>query len=281
MNMKKISMALCLAISAGFAAEGHEVSDVFRQGTHWLSTVCGTQFPEPEVSLIEFSIEGEAEMLGQKCMQLWNRDPADPADKDLATYLRVDGEKVLYIYDSEATDWTLLYDFSLAEGQSCTVTFPDWTWDFGNSPSPTNLILRKTEPYGEGLELMKFTYGSNPGYEDAEYADAYWIRNIGSLGGLMNPMLLDGMGGQLVKVWNGATTYFEDKTLSTPGVDADSARIYVSGRILSVYGEGPVTVARCDGRTVRTGSAPMSMELETPGIYLIATPGNTAKIAVR
>lgn len=274
-------MALCVALSAGFAAQGHEVSDVFRQGTHWLSTVCGTQSPDAEESLMEFSIEGEAEMLGEKCMQLWNLATTDPSDKKLATYLRVEGEKILYLFDSEATDWTMLYDFSLAEGESCAVTYPNWFWNSGNTPYQESLILHKTEPYGDGMELMKLTYASIPGYEDVEYADAYWIKGIGSLGGLMNPMMLDGLGGRLMKVWNGSTTYYDDSTLSTPDMDADSVRIHMSGRMLSIYGEGPVTVAGCDGRTVCTGIAPMTMELEAPGIYLIATPGSTAKIAVR
>lgn len=129
-------MALCVALSAGFAAQGHEVSDVFRQGTHWLSTVCGTQSPDAEESLMEFSIEGEAEMLGKKCMQLWNLATTDPSDKKLATYLRVEGDKILYLFDSEATDWTMLYDFSLAEGESCAVTLPELVLELRRHPLP-------------------------------------------------------------------------------------------------------------------------------------------------
>lgn len=109
----------------------------------------------------------------------------DAANRKFAALMRVNGDKVHFNLDeSGASEWYLLYDFGLREGEGCYVYDPTWIID--SAPRKEYIKCIGTNKYAEHKDLTFLTIGM---YKDEScswsYGTGCWIKGLSSLNGLL------------------------------------------------------------------------------------------------
>lgn len=122
--MKKHLFLLALILAPlGMAAENY-----FVEGAKW--TIYGSS-PKPET----FTLEGTEFKAGYECHNLYRT--LESGERILATVVRAEGDKVYFLHDPDETEWDLLYDFGLEEGEECEVS---WLYELLYSSWPNWLV---------------------------------------------------------------------------------------------------------------------------------------------
>lgn len=109
--MKKLFTTLILLTPLFVAAENY-----FVEGAKW--TYYNVNHSIPTI----YSIEGTDFKAGYECHNLYSNLFLG-AEKTIITLIRTEGDKVYYLHDPDATEWDLLYDFGLEEGEVCEISW--------------------------------------------------------------------------------------------------------------------------------------------------------------
>lgn len=268
-----------------------QTADVFVNGTKWYQSFFPAPDgePKPEETYIEYYLDGETEMLGHKCLKLWRLDSPEASERVFVTYVRAEGEKVFFLYGEKATDWDLMYDFGLQVGESCTVTYPNSQWDDTNSAHPYKIKCTEIRPSVDypGMEEILFVYDNGNDSIEKTYPDAIWIKGVGSIGGLLTNVFLDGApGGNLLKASNASDIICENATLSINKTEAPEFKYEINDRNVILRGVqgSSISIYGIDGRCVHHSSSTTdtyNVRIPETGIYILTINSQSTKISIR
>ncbi|MCM1521623.1 MAG: hypothetical protein NC039_03095 [Muribaculaceae bacterium] len=268
-----------LAVSLSVGAQNY-----FTAGTKWISEIHGTGDGKNEH--IETTwLEAETEFSGMKCIPMYIMLDDDATTTRLATYIRVDGEKVYFLPDNVSGTWALLYDFGLKENERCIVRNIPYPWNDKSAASsyPNEMVyVGPTEE--QGLPSMKMDVIHN----NEILGSGVWIKGIGSVMGVTENEGFGkaGGGGKLLEVIsNGKTVYKTESGIAK--TEKPGASVVVADRTVSASGleEGQiVSLYAIDGSLVsetKVKSGMATIKAPAPGIYILRGCGATMKISMK
>lgn len=269
-----------VAFSFGFKAE-----EVFVEGTHWEGFYESLQ--QNLRYNYDYFIEGETEMLGEKCYKMWSNNVNYSTPK-LEMLVRAEGDKVYFVTSPDAEQWSLLYDFSVALFAPCKVQYVmPWGTD--------------SYPYAFELRCMQWfdVYDVDPGYElmflqkfdDNFTPEGYagqWIRGFGNVGfPTQNILGVEGdMRSRLARAYNGEKVFYENKTVSVDYLKDNELSIEQVGRHLNISGlvtGQPIQITSINGNVIyhnQVFADTFDIDLPDSGIFVVCTAGKATKIVV-
>lgn len=259
-----------------FASENY-----FRPGTAWVME-CWT-FPNNEKWLVDEFIENEIIVDGQQVLPLYFSKHGDKDSKTLLYYVRSEGDKVYWRYiEHDYPEWHLMYDFSLADGETSIITRLS-----SNPGSVSNVSVKclRTEydpTYKSDIMEMEQIENHIPGIETG-----VWIKGIGSLTGpTINIFGLDGATSRVIEVKSNDTTVFQAPTSSVKENGVTEANVEINGSeiILSGVKEGEcVNIYDLNGKLIKSSTINSSVSrvpVEFSGVILVSIGAKTFKLLV-
>ncbi len=229
----KTILTFALAILGSAAAMG---ADCFVEGAQWWSKEYGAPMPNTPLWERVVTLTGDTVIGEHDCMKMWiqeldlpTRSPSSIDGQTLATIIRVEkqanGDRIWFLPNEGATEWLLMYDFSLLPGESCTVWMvPGDFSTAGGSPYSKKMICREITTDEQGLQVM--TMAEEETYVDPEsWRSVQWIRGGGSLMGVLrnSTFSLDGSSsGQLITLTlpDGEVVYRNDALAEVQQVES-------------------------------------------------------------
>ena len=121
--MKKHLLSFVLAIM--LAPLGMAADNYFVEGAKWTSYYYDSNHPGT------YTLEGTEFKAGYECHNLYMT--MTNGTRMLITVVRAEGDKVYFLHDPYETEWDLLYDFGLEEGEECEVNWP-YQWVYTKWP---------------------------------------------------------------------------------------------------------------------------------------------------
>lgn len=297
MKLTKLIIAILAVAGISSHAAEYSASEVFVEGTQWKTKFSSYNLADLSIQTwYHYTyIDGEAEMLGDKCLKMWDTEHPDIPDKaKFIAYIKVDGEKVWYIDSDQATEWTLFYDFDIQQGE--TIHLKEPAAEYGDTSTAgkfdadmTYLGLEQyhTASYGDD-PLMCFAYTPGEITSASDIIGSVWRKGLGSACGVLwLGCDIAGLGRGLQKVWNQDKVFYqsaddagvegsiaEEVCIKTTGTEILVQGLR-SGSSVSVYSADGLPVA-CVGRSADTATYRASK-----GIYLVKVDSADYKVMVK
>lgn len=169
---------LCTVASTPICSAQAEIN-AFKQGSVWIET--HQSMYEPGICVYTYTIDGECEINGRTCMQLWRKVTESDVElsSGLYTYLYTEGDKVFFVPTDNTEASYLMYDFGMNQGETTEVVDFENYRQHGNSDylAWTNVETSKISSCGNELDRIKIV---SPSWGDETWHnDAYWIKGIG------------------------------------------------------------------------------------------------------
>ena len=279
-----LSLLTCLEVDA---------QNYFIDGMSWLIHGMSTDYPDPWEDDVRIYLEGEKNICGYEAACLWRVGLNTAPTPKLLTYIRIEGEKVFFLADEEASDWRLLYDFGLQPGETATV------WHFAH----TGLVSGKVTIYERfvrceeilppndlyGMEQMRMSVLHHEDLDNTDNVldEGLWLKGIGTLHSPIDntPWNVDGYLETLLEAKFGSDILYRNPEYTNVALtQRDSVfpikyeigkgfiRIYDAGRESSIrlYSLNGQEIHAYDGDYTSLPS----------GIYFITTPNASRKVFV-
>ena len=284
-HMKRLLFLILalVTLTGGIKAENY-----FQDGAQWFETMTyiigNANGITDHTSQLLYTLKGHKEMYGHDCLCLYRQEmtenDADYGEPSLVNYLRVEDDKVYFLPNTVSEEWVLLYDFTLKEGEGCTVGIMPYPWN-ENSRAITTYV--KCVGYGQSE-----VYGGWPvmyldEYDTADaslcYGRGEWLTGVGSPDGVENNNYFHAdsdSGCTLDKlILNGEIICSGPSGIET--IDVAASQITVNGNVISSANEH-VTLYGVDGRQIGSGR---QVPAPTPGLYIVTDGLSTLKIRVK
>lgn len=172
-------VALCAFFASSVCFAQNEVN-AFKQGSVW--TELRKSIYEPDTVVYTYTIDGECNIKGRSCMQLWQEvtKSGDMLSSKLYTYLFTEGDKVYFVPTNNTDTCYLMYDFGLEVGE--TVDAVDFVLYLQHgidySYGWKNIAINNVNSCGnvfKRLEIVPEDYAP-----DNLCDSGYWIKGIGN-----------------------------------------------------------------------------------------------------
>lgn len=257
--------------------------DYFTAGTEWVSVGWSTDRPDPVGVIMTDYIE-ECEVGGETRLGIYEYIGDNKAASELICYIRSDGDKV-YFNPLNSTEWYLLYDWTLKEGDLCDVYSP---WTNGIPHHRTVRCKEITETSDLTLMTMVLTDENGQDYTDERH-EGTWLKGLSSELGLLRNYLFgyDGGGSILTEVRRNGKVIYSNPTAGTDRIENyEKIQVSVEGTILTVSGEsetGNLTIYDSEGKLIISLSLagkPATVELPQKGVYILTNGDYSKKVLV-
>lgn len=277
--LKKVSVLLAMAMLPVLAM----AQSYFVDGTKWKTRTYPCCSLDGDGSVYITTLEGEETIDGYTALKMYSESEDDPSSRTLKAYIRTDGDKVYFRKaNSEITEWRLMYDFGLKEGEGCYVYALNRSEDI--RPRSYIKCVGVSRDAGSQLDVMTLEE-----YDD-ETCESFvrhgkWFKGLASELGVEynNYFELDGGGTMLIEAQYGGDTVYEWTPTSISGTTAPALGARVDGNTLTVTNIASpcrVQLFAADGTLVGSIAANGSARITLPGkgMYVLKVGGKTMKI---
>lgn len=178
-NLLLIFVLISTLISASFSTAQAEIN-AFKQGTVW--TEIHESMYDPDYTIYTFTIDGECELNGRNCMQLWKEVSSSSGYEDpkiICTYLFTEGDKVYFVPTYNTDTCFLMYDFGIEVGESVEVVdcWDNISYRADKYSKWTNQEISNITSCGNTFRRIEIKTAD--GEPDNVYGSGYWIKGIG------------------------------------------------------------------------------------------------------
>lgn len=261
----------------------------FKEGSVWKTYRIGTTEPNMEREYYRFYLKVDDSDDSGSVFNLIE----ESAKGDLATICLIKEEdNRIYFFDNFTSQWYLLYDFNLKEGDCVCAYTPDLSEPQYQGP---------TETYVKCVGEELYEHDSTPWpalkleeYGDADYTDllgeGVWLKGLGSPHGLIENCGFDymaGMGSKLYEVVSDDDVVYKAYVASASLLKSEEVSLKCTGRLVSLSGVvdgSSVAVYSVDGRKVascKASGATADVILPQSGAYMIAVGDSVFKVLAR
>lgn len=241
--------------------------------------VSSSHTPNHDPVAYQIELDGDTVVNGMSALKMY--ETYKNGARKLFSIIRTEREKVYFQSYNGSTDWTLLYDFGLKEGEGCYVGTIDTHWTIKEAPIITYVKcigITADEQY-EGMETMTMIEYINP-EEDGVQTTGTWIKGLGSPRGCTANNYFDvvGRSSQLIIAVCPASGVSYPKDLSSADVITKDANVQ------NIDTSKSLTIYSIDGKILRHIPNPPEYEkitFEDKGVYIIKNGNNVRKIIIR
>lgn len=278
--MEAIKIMISGTAIASLCHIGICADNYFIEGTKWITdmdVIGESGIPEPKQYIYELC--SETENGDGAALRMIRRD----GDKvTLEALTRTEGDKVYFLKTFGSSDWELLYDFGLTDGESCEAV-SGWGLSSGaNSWTSKITCIDITEDKNNpGIDIMNLSETAQSSISGPIESKGVWIKGIGSPA---NPLWnirfdADRISSKVSEVICQNKTIYKAQTSGSTEVIEDMPEISINDGCLNLSGEsGVVAIYDLSGRKIAESKGDMRCVLPARGIYLVKTRGGTAKV---
>lgn len=178
-NLISFITLLCALASSPICSAQTEIN-AFKQGSVWIET--HKSMFEPEATVYTYTIDGECEINGRTCMQLWEKITVtdNELSSGLFTYLYTEGDKVFFVPVNNPDAFYLMYDFGIGSEETTEVVDIVNYYLHGNDSYTawTNVATSNVTNCGNVFECIEI---ASPNWGDETWhSNGRWIKGIGS-----------------------------------------------------------------------------------------------------
>lgn len=181
-----IVVLLCTLFASTITCNAQNTINAFKQGSVWTETHKSMYEPDPYI--YTYTIDGECNIKGRSCMQVWEKYYHDDKEynRGIRTYLFTEGDKVFFVPTNNLDACYLLYDFGISEGETAEVAeisnyeqhgvdkYTGWTClSTSNINSCGNVF--------QCVEIITKDAKWDSEYAHWDHDSGYWIKGIGYL----------------------------------------------------------------------------------------------------
>lgn len=262
----------------------------FKEGSVWKTYRIGTTEPNMEREYYRFYLKVDDSDDSGSVFNLIE----ESAKGDLTTIclIKEEDNRIYFFDDNFTSQWYLLYDFNLKEGDCVCAYTPDLSVHPYHSPTVTYVKCVGEELYEHdstpwpALRLEE--------YGDADYTDllgeGVWLKGLGSPHGLIENCGFDymaGLGSKLYEVVSDDDVVYKAYVASASLLKSEEVSLRCTGKVVSLSGVGDgssVAVYSVDGRKVascKASGGTADIVLPQSGAYMIAAGDSVFKVLAR
>ena len=178
----------------------------FQDGMEWICNEYATTDPYDQGPwLTKIWIDGEAEVDGVKALKVYKQNYVFDDAPRFVTYIRVDGDRVLFLNTKSATEWSLLYDFGLDNGDLEYFFTPACNWEWLPNKVPMRLLCKGVSEYPLNpdyiqMEVVDRSFDMIEMQEEGSEVDldymetGIWLKGLGSVDGPLSNIQFNVLG---------------------------------------------------------------------------------------
>lgn len=249
--MKKLLLFILLALPMFARAKMF-----YKDGMVWVVERGSCQPGIPHITET-FELDGIATIDGIEALQLFQTSGSE--SRSLTMFLRVDDQKVYFRLNTpEATEWYLLYDFSLQPGEGCDIFNPQQM--MAGKDAKTHIECLSLSEASESIPwptmTIKETFPTDPIFDEVNTLFVGLGSHAGPAGDLFNGM--DGSHSTLLSAtYKGQTVFRSQASAGIDGITFDK-----DTQIYTIAGQACTDTAK-------------------PGIYILKSAASARKIIVQ
>ena len=280
-----------LLLVLSFVAQSVLAQSYFKDGTKWKTSYYGYA-QESSVPTYMFEIDeldGYEIVDGYEALKMYHTHSDKPSERNLNLYIRTEGDKVYFKYASgENSDWYLMYDFGLKEGEGCYVYSPFYSDDKVPYKSYIKVTGFDTD------EQTKMTLIRLNEYKDETCSTEYseegaWIKGLSSLLGVDSPGGF-GLGGtpllQLEEVSYEDNVVYKASTTGIQNTQDHTFKVAIEGNKLHITNidvPSKVTLYTVDGaicKQIMSNSNCADIVVPSNGTYILKVGDKSKKVVM-